>query len=112
MLSALRPVSTSSPLALAQPPAALAAQRNMAADQSAENSELRKAFDQFVGESLYGQMLKSMRSSQRKPAYFHGGRGEEIFQQQLDQLLAEKMSKTNAGKFTEPMFQLSQLARR
>lgn len=73
--------------------------------------ELREAFDQFVGESFYGMMLKSMRESVSKPAYFHGGRAEEIFQGQLDQMLSEQMSKANAASFTEPMFELFQLGR-
>ena len=31
-----------------------------------------------LGETFYGQMIKAMRSSVGKPAYFHGGRGEEV----------------------------------
>ena len=52
--------------------------------------ELRETFQQFVGEAFFGQLMKAMRSSVGKPAYFHGGRAEEVFQGQLDQLLAEK----------------------
>ena len=37
-----------------------------------------------------------------KPAYFHGGRGEEVFQQ-LDQVLAEKLS-TAQGAFSDAMY--------
>lgn len=75
-------------------------------------SELREAFDQFVGESFYGMMMKTMRESTSKSAYFHGGRAEEIFQGQLDQMLSEKMSKANAASFSDPMFELFQLGRR
>src|SRR5690606_35299167 len=32
--------------------------------------EVREAFTQFVGETFYGHMLKSMRSTVGKPAYF------------------------------------------
>ena len=79
---------------------------------SADNPALRKAFDQFVGQTFYGQMLQAMRKSQRassthgRPAYFNGGRGEEVFTQQLDQALTKKLSETSAGKLSGPMYQL------
>ena len=66
--------------------------------------ELREKFTQFVGEAFYGQMFKAMRSTVGKPAYFHGGRAEEVFQGQLDQTMAEQLTKTTASKFAEPMF--------
>ncbi len=78
----------------------------------AGNPQLRKAFDSFVGESFYGQMLKSMRSTLDKPAYFNGGRAEEIFTQQLDQVLSQKLSKASASQFTGPMYELFTLGRR
>jgi peptidoglycan hydrolase FlgJ len=74
--------------------------------------KLREAFDQFVGETFYGQMLSSMRKTLSKPAYFHGGRAEEVFQGQLDQVLGEQMAKANAKDFTDPMFKLFSLQRR
>ena len=77
-----------------------------------EPSQLEEKFQEFVGQTLFGQMLKSMRKTQHKPAYFHGGRAEEIFQQQLDQTIAEKMSRTTADKFSGPMLELFQLQRR
>jgi len=73
--------------------------------------KLREAFDQFVGETFYGQMLSSMRKTLGKPAYFHGGRAEEIFQGQLDQVVAEQMAKANAQSLTGPMFELFSLQR-
>jgi peptidoglycan hydrolase FlgJ len=78
---------------------------------TAKDPELRKAFDSFVGETFYGQMLKSLRQSQNKPAYFYGGRAEEIFQGQLDQVLAQKLSNTSADKFSGPMFELFSMQR-
>lgn len=73
---------------------------------TAPRGELREKFDQFVGQSMFGQMLKSMRQSIGKPAYFHGGRAEEVFQSQLDQLLVEKISDASAEQISEPMYQL------
>lgn len=76
-----------------------------------DSPELREAFDNFVGETFYGQMLKSLRSTVGKSAYFHGGRAEEVFQGQLDQVLAEEMSKANANEFTDSMYHLFTLRR-
>src|ERR1044072_5684187 len=69
-----------------------------------KNGELREKFTQFVGEAFFGQMMKAMRSSVGKPAYFYGGRAEDVFQSQLDQTMAEQFTKTSASKFADPMF--------
>lgn len=74
--------------------------------------KLRKAFDAFVGEAFFAQTLKSMRKTQGKPAYFHGGRTEEAFQQQLDQVLAEKLSSASGDKLSGPMYELFTLPRK
>ena len=71
----------------------------------AKSEDLREQFTQFVGEAFFGQMLKAMRATVGKPAYFHGGRAEEVFQGQLDQQLAEHMTETSAKRFAEPMFE-------
>lgn len=73
---------------------------------SAEDGELREVFDEFVGRTFYSQMLGAMRKSVGKPAYFHGGRGEEVFQSQLDQVLSERLADATAETFTGPMFEL------
>ncbi|MGC3967095.1 MAG: rod-binding protein [Pirellulales bacterium] len=79
--------------------------------KTAENSELRETFDKFVGEVFFGQMMESMRKTVGKPAYMHGGRGEEVFQKQLDQVFSEEMTKASASQFSEPMFELFTLNR-
>jgi len=112
MLNAVNSLSTASSSPWTERTTSQAKKQGLQSASSQNDGDLHAAFDQFVGESLYGQMLKSLRASQHKPAYFYGGRGEEVFQQQLDQLLAEKMSKANAATFAEPMFELSSLARR
>ena len=66
--------------------------------------EVRDTFRQFVGEAFFGQMLKSMRSTQEKSAYFHGGHAEEVFQGQLDQVLSEEMTESSADQIADPMF--------
>jgi len=96
-------------------PAALPAAQSAAMPSSSASPEerrLRETFDSVIGQTLFGQMLRSMRKTLRKPAYFHGGRAEEVFQQQLDQVLAEKISEASAPRFTEPMYELFTLSRK
>ena len=69
------------------------------------SSELHEKFTEFVGQAFYGQMLKAMRSTVGKPAYFYGGHAEEVFQGQLDQTMSEHLTKASASKFAEPMFE-------
>ena len=68
--------------------------------------KLQDAYRQFVGKTFYGEMLKSMRSTLGKPAYFHGGQTEEVFRSQLDQQLADHMTTASADQFADPMFRL------
>lgn len=74
-------------------------------------AEVKKAFTDFVGQTMFGQTLASMRKTVDKPAYFHGGRAEEVFQGQLDQVLAEKLTDASADTFAGPMFDLFMLGR-
>lgn len=76
---------------------------------SEDDNELRKTFQAFVGQAFFGQMLKAMRKTVGKPAYFHGGRAEEIFQQQLDQVLGERLAKASGDALSEPMYELFRL---
>jgi hypothetical protein len=67
---------------------------------------MKEAFTDFVGQTFFGELLKQMRATVNKPAYFHGGLGEDIFQSQLDQILVERISESSAATFSEPMYQL------
>lgn len=74
-------------------------------EKQLENArELQGAFQDFVGKTFYGEMLKAMRSTLGEPAYFHGGNAEKIFQQQLDHQLGDEMSKANGGELSAAMF--------
>ncbi len=77
---------------------------NSPAQQIADAKEVRDTFRTFIGEAFFGQMLKSMRSTLDKPAYFHGGQAEEIFQGQMDQAMAEEITAASADKIADPMF--------
>ena len=77
----------------------------ISAEQRVKDAEkVQETFRTFVGESFFGQMIKSMRSTQGKPAYFHGGQAEEVFRGQLDQALAQEMTEASADRIADPMF--------
>ena len=76
-----------------------------------KNEATREAFQDFVGQTFFAEMIKSLRTAEQPSAYFHGGRAEEIFQGQLDQLLSQHMSEATADTFTGPMFELFSLPR-
>jgi len=71
----------------------------------------KEAFGDFVGQTLFGSMLATMRESVGKPAYFHGGRTEEVFQKQLDQHLVEAISDASSESIVDPMYELFQMQR-
>jgi Rod binding domain-containing protein len=75
-----------------------------AEEQLAGAQQLKDAYTDFVGKTFFGQLLKSMRSTLGKPAYFHGGQTEEVFRSQLDQHLADHMTEASADQIAEPMF--------
>lgn len=74
-----------------------------------QKSETQEAFTEFVGQTLFGSMLASMRKSVGKPAYMHGGRTEEVFQKQLDQVIVEDLTKASADTLADPMYELFNL---
>lgn len=76
-----------------------------------DDSELKEAFDDFVGQTFYSLMLKQLRKSVGEPAYFHGGRAEEVFQGQLDQIIAEDLPDASGDSLSGSMFELFQLRR-
>lgn len=76
-----------------------------------KQAELKDAFQDFVGQTYFGQMIKSLRSAQEGAAYFNGGQAEKIFQGQFDQMLSEHLSEASAKSIADPMFQLFQLGR-
>ncbi len=80
-------------------------------DADASTPELKEAFTDFVGQTLFGSMLSSMRKTVGKPAYMHGGRTEEVFQQQMDQLIVEDLTEASADTMAGPMFDLFNMQR-
>jgi len=86
--------------------AALALRHNKPAGSAGANElTTRQAFDSFVGQTFYGQMLKALRNTVQESKLFHGGQGEKVFRAQLDQVLAERMAESSAATFTGPMYE-------
>ena len=67
-------------------------------------AELREVIDRTLGSVFYGPLLRSARNSSLKGTFGHGGRGEEIFQNQLDQVLAERAGRSTAADVGEALF--------
>lgn len=78
---------------------------------SPDDDKLKEAFQDFVGQTFFGQLLSALRSTEGEAAYFNGGRAEEIFRGQLDQVLTEKISDASADKIADPMYDLFRLPR-
>jgi hypothetical protein len=74
--------------------------------QMPDNPEVREAFEDFVGQTFFGEMIKSLRSTQEGVAYMSGGRAEKVFQGQFDQMLSEQLSESSADQIAEPMYDL------
>jgi peptidoglycan hydrolase FlgJ len=56
---------------------------------------LRKKVGEFVGNIFYGTLLRQMQNSKLKGKYFHGGRGEDVFQGQLGMELASRLGRAS-----------------
>ncbi len=82
---------------------------SQAGREDGTSPQLREAFRDFVGQTLFSQMLRAMRQTVGKPPYFHGGRTEEVFQVELDRLLVEKAARTTGDQFADEMFELFSL---
>jgi Rod binding domain-containing protein len=77
----------------------------------ADDKQFREVLHQFIGQTLFGQMLKSMRDTQEKNPFFHGGQAEEIYQSMLDMTLTDQMTKSTAKTLSEPMYKLMKAPR-
>ncbi len=66
--------------------------------------DLRQAFRAFTAGTFYREMIKALRKTQHKPAYFHGGMAEDIFQAHLDQTVAESLAEKSGDQWVGPLF--------
>lgn len=65
---------------------------------------LRETSAKLVGSVFYGQLLRQMRDSEFQGKYGHGGRGEEVFGAQFDQLLAERMGERRGDGLADAVY--------
>ena len=96
--------SISSSVTAAANPAKLEFAAGQGSAPRAKDDKLQQAFQSFVAGTFYKQMLKSLHKMHKKPAYFHGGRAEEIFRGQLDQEVAENLAKRQGDPLAGPMY--------
>lgn len=68
------------------------------------SSKMDSVFQQFVGETFYQLMLKSLHKMHDKPAYLHGGQAEALFQGQLDQEIASRLAQTDMGALSRDLY--------
>lgn len=72
--------------------------------ESGDLARLRRAAGEVVGTTFYGTLLKSMRESEWKGKYGHGGRGEEVFSAQLHGILAERLGTAQRRGLPEALY--------
>lgn len=65
--------------------------------------ELRDTVNKVVGTVFYEPLLRSTRNSSLRADIGHGGRGEEVFQGQLDQILAERVGLASGGSLSQSL---------
>ena len=62
-----------------------------------QDNQLEHLARVLVAQTFFGPMLKQMRNSPFKADWLDGGRGGQVFQAQLDQKMAERMSGAGSG---------------
>ena len=72
-------------------------------EKKAFNKELRKAADGFE-ELFVHKMLQIMRNTVEKTGFMSGGRGEEIFQDMLDENYAKIITQSRAFGLSELIY--------
>ena len=70
----------------------------------AREAELREKFQDFVAGTFYKEMLKSLRNTQKKPAYFHGGQAEDIFQSRMDDQVTQDLARKHGDQIAGPLY--------
>ena len=77
---------------------------NASLGHKSDLDRLRDAVGEVIGSVFYGTLLKTMRESELKGPFGHGGRGEEIFAAQLDGIMAERMGKATRGGLADALY--------
>ncbi|HVP10116.1 MAG TPA: hypothetical protein VMV94_02900 [Phycisphaerae bacterium] len=67
------------------------------------HKDVRTRVGEFVGSIFYGTLLREAQKSSLKGKYMHGGRGEEVFQGQLNQEIAKKLGRAQNNAITDEL---------
>jgi hypothetical protein len=108
----MTPVSSANPSIVAlrggaaNETSALRSLRDGAASKGAVDVEkLRTQVGEFVGNAFYGTLLKEMHEGGFKSKYFDGGRGEDVFQGQLNQEYVRKIARAGKDPVATQLFE-------
>jgi Rod binding domain-containing protein len=83
---------------------ALTSSSPTAADRRQANAQVRQMVDEVVGVTFFAPMLKTAHNSALKGKYGHGGRGEEVFQSQLDMEFARNMGRGVSNDLADALY--------
>jgi Rod binding domain-containing protein len=72
-----------------------------AAPVDPQHAKLVATTEKWVSQTFYGQMLKQMRNSPFKSDLFEGGHGGQVFNEMLDQRMAEHMAHGAGSKLVK-----------
>lgn len=97
LFSSAGPSASHDALGLAQGAGAFEQVLGDARETRLDEKRARAAAEQLVGQALFMPLLKQARENPFKTELFHGGRGEEAFGAQMDQLLADRLASRDAS---------------
>lgn len=69
-----------------------------------EKDQLRELTEMLVSTAFISPMFEQMRSDPLAADLFHGGRGEEVFQQQLDQVYADRIASASRMGLADALY--------
>ena len=72
--------------------------------RQAKLAELRTASEQLVGITFLQTLLKTAQNTSLKGEYGHGGRGEEMFREQLDAVFAESTAASSRFALVDEIY--------
>lgn len=79
-------------------------------DDAKKNDAIRDNLKQLVAETFIAPMMKMARDDPFKSDLFHGGSGEDVFGQQLDQEMTKRLGESMRLPFVDAAYE--QFARR
>ena len=82
-------------------PGAMQSFDQLLASKSERSDPARESAQKLVGMALFLPLLKQMQNSPFKTDVFHGGRGEEVFTQQLHMTLADRLGQRMGGQLVD-----------